>query len=142
MAYSRQDVAPSKQSAVRSYVASSVATMSPGRMIVALYDRLLLDLERAQMGFAEGAPELVHECLLHAQTIVAELHDSLDREKWSGANSLADLYLFIYNELVTANLEKDAAKVESCRELLMPLRNAWNEAAGIVSSADAADGRA
>jgi flagellar protein FliS len=142
MTYSRQEVAPSKQTAVRSYVASSVATMSPGRMIVALYDRLLLDLERAAMGFDSGAPELVHECLLHAQTIVAELHDSLERENWSGANNLADLYLFIYNELVTANLEKNAAKVTTCRELLTPLRDAWNEAAGIVSSGADGEGRA
>ena len=115
------------------YVASNVDTMSPGRMIVALYDRLLLDLERAEAAIVATDSMTSHECLVHAQAIVAELHDSLDRDKWSGARGLADLYLFIYTELVTANLDKDAKKVASCRGLLEPLRDAWREAAGLVS---------
>ena len=30
------------------YVSNSIDTMSPARMIVALYDRLIVDLERAE----------------------------------------------------------------------------------------------
>jgi flagellar protein FliS len=133
----RQAVAPRQNTARSRYVESSVDTMSPGRMIVALYDRLLLDLERAEQAIAAGEPTMVHECLLHAQAIVAELHDSLDRERWAAANNLADVYLFVYNELVTANLEKDAVRVASCRGLLTPLRDAWRQAAGIVQSGSA-----
>lgn len=125
---------PVRAGALRSaYVAGNVDTMSPGRMIVALYDRLLLDLERAEKAIAATDSMTSHECLVHAQAIVAELHDSLDREKWPAANGLADLYLFIYTELVTANLDKDANKVATCRSLLQPLRDAWREAAGLVS---------
>jgi flagellar protein FliS len=123
----------SRASALRSaYVSNNVDTMSPGRMIVALYDRLLLDLERGEQAILATDSFTSHECLVHAQAIIAELHDSLDREKWSGANNLADLYLFIYNELVTANLDKDPNRVSSCRGLLQPLRDAWHEAAGLV----------
>ena len=134
--YSLPSKTPLRESALRSrYVSNTVETMSPGRMIVALYDRLLLDLERAQQAIAATDSMTSHECLVHAQAIVAELHDSLDRERWSGANNLVDIYLFVYNELVTANLDKDSSRVASCRSLLQPLRDAWHEAAGIVPSA-------
>ena len=116
------------------YVESTVEVMSPGRMIVALYDRLLLDLERAQAAINASEPATTHECLIHAQTIIAELHDSLDVGQWPAGQHLASLYLFVYNELVAANLEKDAKRVKSCRDLIVPLRDAWREAAGIVQS--------
>ena len=47
---------------------------------------------------------------------------------------LKDIYVFLLFELVTANVEKDAARVASCQELVAPLRDAWTEAAGIVTS--------
>ena len=130
-----QEGATRRQAAMRAkYVESTVEVMSPGRMIVALYDRLLLDLERAHTAIKASEHTTSHECLIHAQTIVAELHDSLDVEQWPAGQHLASLYLFVYNELVTANLEKDAKRVAACRGLIIPLRDAWREAAGIVQS--------
>ena len=120
------------------YVTDSVETMSPGRMIVALYDRFLLDLDRALGAIAAQDPMGVHEALVHAQAIVAQLHDALDVSQWSGAANLADLYRFVYGELVAANVEKQPDRIESCRRIVTPLRDAWREAAGIVPSGGAA----
>lgn len=120
------------------YVASSVDTMSPGRAIVALYDRMLLDLDRAAAAVAQGNVEGAHSELLHAQEIVAELHRSLDVSQWPAGAGLAELYRFIISELVAANLAKDAARIRTCRELVVPLRDAWREAAGIVPTRDGA----
>jgi flagellar protein FliS len=116
------------------YVSSSIETMSPGRLIVALYDRLLLDLDRAADAITAADAETSHECLVHAQQIISELHDSLDVERWPGARTLADLYAFLYLELVDANVAKDAARVTTCRGLIAPLRDTWFEAAGIAPS--------
>ena len=41
-----------------------------------------------------------------------------------------DIYVFLLFELVGANVDKDAARVATCRELVVPLRDAWTEAAG------------
>ena len=126
---------PMNQTILRAaYVSTSVDTMSPGRMIVALYERLAVDLERAERAIEEADPSTAHECLLHAQSIVSELHDSLDTERWPGARNLKDIYVFLLFELVAANVEKDAARVASCHALVVPLRDAWNAAAGIVAS--------
>lgn len=116
------------------YVSNSIDAMSPGRMIVALYDRLTVDLERAHQAITAADPATAHECLLHAQSIVSELHDSLDVEQWPAAHSLRDIYVFLLFELVAANVEKDATRVAACRELVIPLRDAWTSAAGIVKS--------
>jgi flagellar protein FliS len=117
------------------YVSNSIDTMSPARMIVALYERLTLDLVRAQQAIDADDPSTAHECLIHAQAIVSELHDSLDVEQWSGARSLKDIYVFLLFELVAANVEKDAARVASCHALVVPLRDAWSAAAGNMSPA-------
>lgn len=114
------------------YRSDAVETMSPGRLIVALYDRLLLDLARAVNAIEGGDPTAAHGALLHAQDIVSELHDSLDVGKWAAGAQLAALYEFVLRELVAANIAKDAARVESCAEVVLPLRDAWSEAAGIT----------
>ncbi len=120
------------------YVSDSVETMSPGRMIVALYDRLLLDLDRAQDAIAAGEAAQSHEHLVHAQQIVTTLYDALDAEAWPAAHTLADLYHFIYTQLVAANVDKDAKLVAECRNLVAPLRDTWYEAAGITQGGGAA----
>ena len=120
------------------YVNDSVDTMSPGRMIVALYDRLLLDLVRGEQAIAANDIPATNEHLTHAQAIVMSLYESLDVERWPGGRNLGALYLFVQTELMSANVEKSATKVTSCRELLQPLRDAWREAAGIVPSSDGA----
>ena len=117
------------------YVTDSVETMSPARLVVALYDRLVLDLERGEDAIARRDPAAAHAALVHAQDIVTELFATLDPSKWAPAAQLASLYQFLLEELVAANVEKDAARVASCRSLIEPLRDAWREAAGVIGPA-------
>jgi flagellar protein FliS len=117
------------------YVSNSVDSMSPGRAIVALYQRLTVDLERAEQAIIDGDASTAHECLIHAQSIVTELHDSLDADRWPSARGLKDIYVFLLFELVAANVEKDATKVAACHTLVLPLRDAWTEVAGIIPTA-------
>jgi flagellar protein FliS len=119
-------------SARSKYVTDSVTTMSPGQMIVALYDRMLLDIERANTAITAHDVFGAHTALVHAQEIIDELLVSLDTKTWAGAASLATLYRHVKGELVMANVNKDVAPLRACKDLLIPLRDAWREAAGIV----------
>ena len=111
------------------YLGDSVNTASPARLLVMLYDRLALDLERAEEAI-EGKDRMeANEQLIHAQTIIIELQTSLDVEAWDGAPGLSSLYTWLHSELVRANVEQSVAKVASCRAIVEPLRNAWHEAA-------------
>jgi flagellar protein FliS len=58
-----------------------------------------------------------------------ELRTTLDVEAWVGAPGLANLYGFLFTELIAANIGRDADRVMACRNLVEPLRDAWREAA-------------
>jgi flagellar secretion chaperone FliS len=111
------------------YVGDSIATASPARLLVMLYDRLLVDLAGATQAIAAKDIGTASSKLCHAQDIVMELRTSLDTSAWEGGPGLASLYDWLYQRLVQANVAKDTAIVAECVELVAPLRDAWNEAA-------------
>lgn len=112
------------------YLAAAVSTASPQQLLVMLYDRLVLDLERATAALQRGEVSEAHAPLVHAQDIVLELRCSLKIDAWEGAAGLASLYDYLHHELVRANLRKDLGAAEFCKEMVTTLRNAWREAAG------------
>lgn len=111
------------------YLDSSVSTASPGRLLVMLYDRLVLDLGQAEEALRAGDRETGSDRLMHAQEIIMELRSTLDMSVWDGAPGLAALYSFLFSEMVKANVKADADIAASCRTLIEPLRDAWREAA-------------
>jgi flagellar secretion chaperone FliS len=110
------------------YLADAVTTASPGRLLVMLYDRLVLDLSHAEEALRGADRAAAANLLLHAQEIILELRTSLDLTAWSGAPRLAGLYSFLLTELIGANVHADAGRVTGCRELIEPLRDAWRTA--------------
>jgi flagellar protein FliS len=119
------------------YLAASVATATPGQLLVMLYERLVLDLQRATDALRGGEPSQAHAPLLHAQDIVLELRSTLRVDAWDGGPGLAALYDYLYTELVRANTRKDLVVVEFCLETASVLRDTWREAASQLISASA-----
>jgi flagellar protein FliS len=115
------------------YLGDAVATSSPQQMLVMLYDRLALDLERAQKAAAAGDREAANEQLQHAQSIVIELLSSLQVDAWEGGPRLAALYSWLIGELMQANVKLDTNRISSCRQVVEPLRDAWRAAAAALA---------
>lgn len=113
----------------------SLATASPAQLLTMLYDRLLLDLDRAIAALETNDKPTANEQLGHAQQIVHELRCSLDPTVWDGGPQLMELYNYLYTELVNANITHDAAKVTACRTIVEPLRDAWHQAAAMPGTA-------
>lgn len=111
------------------YLQDSISTASPGKLLIMLYDRLVLDLGQGEEALRNNQREVAHDKLTHAQEIIIELRVSLDVEAWAGAPGLANLYGFLLTELIGANIARDADRVAACRGLVEPLRDAWREAA-------------
>jgi flagellar protein FliS len=111
------------------YLQDSINTASPAKLLLMLYDRLVLDLVQGEDALRGQDREQAHEKLTHAQDIVMELRVSLDVEAWSGAPGLANLYGYLLTELIGANIARDPERVAACRTLVEPLRDAWREAA-------------
>ena len=117
------------------YLGDAVATASPQQVLVMLYDRLALDLERAQIAAAAGDREATSVQLQHAQEIVIELLASLQVDAWEGGPRLAALYNWLITELVQANVRLDGNRISSCRQVVEPLRDAWRQAAASLTNA-------
>ena len=111
------------------YMSDKVTTASPQQLLVMLYDRLALDLERAEESLTGGDRESAREPLMHAQEIVLELRASLQVDVWEGGPRLAALYAWLVGELIQANVKGDVRRVRDCRKVVEPLRDAWREAA-------------
>ncbi len=119
------------------YLGDAVTTASPQQLLVMLYDRLALDLERAALALAAGDRAEANTELQHAQDIVLELQASLDVDAWEGGARLSALYTWLVTELITANVRGDQRRVADCRKVVEPLRDAWREAAASLASCPA-----
>ncbi|XBH22129.1 flagellar export chaperone FliS [Jonesiaceae bacterium BS-20] len=115
------------------YLQNAVLSASPARLLVMLMDRLYLDMQRAEHAIAGGNAMAAGEHLLHAQDIVTELTATLKVEVWEGARHVQALYLFLYSELVNANVSKDLSDVYECKELVSELRQTWTQAAQVTA---------
>jgi flagellar secretion chaperone FliS len=115
------------------YLGDAVATASPQQVLVMLYDRLALDLERAQVAAAAGDREAASQQLQHAQEIVIELLASLQVDAWEGGPRLAALYNWLIGELVQASIKTDGNRISACRQVVDPLRDAWRQAAASLA---------
>jgi flagellar protein FliS len=123
------------------YLSEAVETASPAARLVMLYDRLLLDLARAESACNDGKVPEAHHALVHAQQIVGVLSDTLDMSSWNGAQNLHDLYEYLYQELIGANLTKSATRVAHCLTVVRPLAAAWHEAAAVLAAQSTVPGQ-
>lgn len=114
------------------YLADSVLSAPPARLLTMLYDRLLLDLGRAEAAQQTANWTVASENLLHAQAIITELSSSLQMDAWDGASGLLGLYNYASTALINANIQRDATLTREAIDLLEPLRQAWHEAAAVV----------
>jgi flagellar protein FliS len=110
------------------FVQDGLSVVPPARLLLMLYERLLRDLDDAEVAIDASSVGPAHEALTHAQAIVDELRLALDVTVWPEAEALAGVYVWVSAQLVEANLRKVVDPVHRCREVLMPLSAAWAEA--------------
>lgn len=119
------------------FLDDAVLSASPVRLLIMLYDRLVLDLDRAEQAQRAGDRAAAAEQLTHAQDIIGELMSSLDHDAWDGAAGLHALYTFALNQLIEANISGDAEPIAAARGVVQPLRDTWNEAATTLAAEQA-----
>lgn len=119
----------SAANARQQYARDAILSASPARLLTMLYDRLLLDLRRAEAAQEVADWQTANDQLLHAQDIVAELSATLRPDVWDGADGLRGLYEYVRMALVGANIHRDVARTREAITLLTPLQEAWHAAA-------------
>ncbi|HYA68685.1 MAG TPA: flagellar export chaperone FliS [Acidimicrobiales bacterium] len=120
---------------VSRYLAEAVETATPAVRLAMLFDRLELDLRRANDGFESGDLKLINDNLVHAQEILFILRVTLRCDLWDGAERLSALYEFLHNELLHANLAKDRARMATASAMIAELAATWRRAAAVAVEA-------
>ncbi len=113
------------------YRRDAVMTARPDQLVTMLYDRLLRAITTACELLESGdEPSGVHEELVLGQRILLELQVTLDFERGGElAANLAQLYEYCIEQLVAANLSKNAADLVAAEQVVRDIREAWVSAA-------------
>ena len=114
------------QDAAATYRDHAVTTASPAKLVVLIFQRLTLDLERAL--HALETDQSPHTHLIHAQDLLVALLDALDLDAWEHAPQLANIYLTIHPNLITANIEKNPTLIRDNLDIITELTQAWTQA--------------
>ncbi|MCL2030066.1 MAG: flagellar export chaperone FliS [Oscillospiraceae bacterium] len=109
------------------YRQQSAMTASPGELTLMLYDGCIKDLKLARMYVEEKDYHLANENFKKAQAILDELMCTLDMQ-YTVSAQLLRLYEFILDLVIQGNVRKEAGPVDSALELIVELRDAWQQA--------------
>jgi len=112
------------------YREMDVMTASPTTLVVKLYEGALRNALQARLRIEEGRIAERAQSIHKALAIVGELQGSLDFEKGGEiAVQLHDLYSFINQRLLDANLNASTQAVDDAVRVLETLLEGWQEVA-------------
>jgi flagellar protein FliS len=115
------------------YLETSIATASKEDLIIKIYDVLVLAAQQAleKLQYDRSDIEAIHRQLMRAQRACCLLMGSLDMKIGGDlAKNLFRVYEFWHHELVLANMQKDASRVERLLPDFKDYRSTWQEAIG------------
>ncbi len=112
-----------------------IQSASPERLVVIVFEQLVVNLERARIAMDRNDLELRVTSLRRARGLVAELLDTLDFEQGGTlAKQLADLYQFMLYELVDIGQRKDVVTLRKIVNIATSLRDGFTMAATSVTA--------
>lgn len=121
-------------SAYQSYQKNKYETASPHRLTLMLYNGAVQFATRAEQSIDEGNVADTNKYIQKTQNIVYELMTSLnEREGGELAQNLKNIYLYIIDRLIQANMHKEKSKVTEVIVLLRELQSAWEQIGKEVS---------
>ena len=110
------------------YLDDGMAVTPKPQLVLRLYERLCADLDAAAEAIDGGRIEPAHHALVHAQEIVYELNVALDIDAWAEGRGLRQLYEYLSDRLVEANVGKNAGSIREVLPLVRSLHETWREA--------------
>lgn len=117
-----------QQNPYQKFMQQTVTTMTPGQLVVALYDKAITELNKA-VYYIEEEPSIpkAHNSIIRVLDIVDTLDAHL-KEKYEISKSLASMYQYFRENLTRANVKKDAKILKELIPFFQEIRDAFAEA--------------
>jgi len=107
----------------------NVETASQGKLIVMLFNGAIQRAEEAKRQLSRGKTEGVHNNLLRAQDIIAELRGALNLNVGGElVRTLDRVYEYFQHLRIKANIRKEGAPLDEAINHLAGMRDTWQEA--------------
>lgn len=117
------------------YLSVQVNSSTPEQLLVLLYNGAIRFLNEAEDAMTEGRIAQRGALISRTINILTELSASLDHEVGGEISAnLEALYLFMNRELMLANLKDDAERLIRVRQMLVGLRDTWDQAIAKVQA--------
>ena len=110
------------------YKNNSVNFASKEQMLLMLLDGAVKFAKRAKLAISEKNIKMAHDSIIRTQDIFTELKVTLDPSAGEWAAQMFNVYSFINDRLLQANIKKDEAIMDEVIPLIEEVRNIWNEA--------------
>ena len=108
------------------YQENKIEGSSQGEMIILLYEGAIKFMYEAINFIEVKNIQNAHDKIIKVQRIINELMITLDFEAGGEiATNLYNLYDFVMNELIKANIKKEAEGLNNSIEILQELLGAW-----------------
>lgn len=109
------------------YKENSINIASQEQLIIMLVDGAVKYTKVAKLALERGDKERAHKELIRVQSIFAELMASLDVSAGSFTIDLINIYNFIRDKLIEANIKKDIKIIDEVMPVIEDVRNMWYE---------------
>lgn len=113
--------------ALNQYKQNTVFTATPEELTLMLYDGAIKFMNIGKYNIENNNIAKSHEALMRAQDIIIELNSSLNME-YEISTNLRELYEFIMDKLIDANIHKQIEPIEEALEIVTEMRDTWKEA--------------
>lgn len=108
------------------YQTNQIATASPKKLLIMLYDGAIKNLRLAELSLNEKNLENVNKYLTKTQDIITEFMTTLNFEDGGEvAQNLYRLYEYMDYRLIRANIDKDIEPIKEIKKYLEELRDTW-----------------
>lgn len=110
----------------QNYQNSKIMTASPAQLTLMLYDGAIKFCNLAIMAVEDGNIQKAHDNIKKVENIIQEFRSTLNF-KYEVAKDFENIYKYIYDRLVEANIHKDKEILEEVLVHLRSMRGTWEE---------------
>ena len=111
----------------QTYQQNAVNTSSPEELTLMLYNGCIKFIRLASMAMEIGNIEAKNTNIIKSQSIIQELRNTLRMDS-ELARSMDQIYEYMFNRLVEANIQNNKEVMKEVEELATEFRNTWKQA--------------